>query len=318
MEALAYYQAEAQPQPAQMQATKTANLEALAGQFIGYLDVSPKSIETYRASIRRLLEYLRSRNITHPTRGDILQYRERMKRDYKPASISMHMTACRLFFRWTAQEGLYPNVADHVKGAKLDRGYKKDYLTSSQVKAVFNTAEQETEGGKRDYAILTLMVTAGLRCIEVERANIEDLGTAGDSAVLYIQGKGHEEKTEYVKIVPQVEAAIRDYLKTRGESYGKAPLFASISNNSRGGRMTTRSISRIVKDHMKAAGYNSERLTAHSLRHTCATLNLLNGGTPQETQQLLRHTSLNTTMIYSHALERANNNSEARVAAAIF
>ena len=82
--------------------------------------------------------------------------------------------------------------------------------------------------------------------------------------------------------------------------------------------MTTRSISRIVKDHMIAAGYNSDRLTAHSLRHTCATLNLLNGGTPQETRQLLRHTSLNTTMIYSHALERANNQSEARVAAAIF
>ena len=294
------------------------DLEALGGLFVGFLDVSPKSIETYKASIRRLFEYFRSRNITHPTRQDVLQYRERLKRDYKPSSISLHMTACRLFFRWTAQEGYYPNVADHVKGAKLDRGYKKDYLTSSQVKAVFSTAGSDTETSKRDYAILALMVTAGLRCIEVERANIEDLRTAGDSAVLYIQGKGHEEKTEYVKIVPQVETAIREYLKARGENYGKAPLFASASNNSRGGRMTTRSISRIVKSHMIEAGYNSDRLTAHSLRHTCATLNLLNGGTPQETQQLLRHTSLNTTMIYSHALERANNNSEARVAAAIF
>ena len=314
MEALALYPTEAQ----QMQPEQTVNLEALAGQFIGFLDVSTKSIETYRASIRRFLEYLRSRNITHPTRQDILQYRERMKRDYKPASISLHMTACRLFFRWTAQEGLYPNVADHVKGAKLDRGYKKDYLTSSQAEAVCNTAEQDTEGSKRDYAILTLMITAGLRCIEVERANIEDLGTAGDSAVLYIQGKGHEEKNEYVKIVPRVEKAIREYLKTRGENYGKAPLFASISNNSRGGRMTTRSISRIVKDHMKTAGYNSARLTAHSLRHTCATLNMLNGGTPEETQQLLRHTNINTTLIYSHALKREGNNSEARVAAAIW
>ena len=91
MEALAYF-----PEENQLQ-EQTANLEALAGQFIGFLDVSPKSMETYRASIRRLMEYLRSRNITHPTRADILQYRERMKRDYKPASISLHMTACRLF-----------------------------------------------------------------------------------------------------------------------------------------------------------------------------------------------------------------------------
>ena len=310
--ALVYTPQELTPQ------TQTADLEALAGHFIGFLDVAPRSIEAYRASIRMMLAYFNSRNITHPGREDILQYKERLKRDYKPATISLHMTAARLFFRWTAQEGFYPNIADHVKGAKLDRGHKKDYLTSAQVKAVFSTAAEDTETSKRDYAILALMVTAGLRCIEVERANIEDLRTAGDSVVLYIQGKGHEEKTEYVKIVPQVEKAIREYLKARGENYGKAPLFASTSNNSRGGRMTTRSISRIVKDHMKAAGYDSDRLTAHSLRHTCATLNLLNGGTPQETQQLLRHTSINTTMIYSHALERANNHSEARIAAVIF
>lgn len=310
--ALAYTPQELTPQ------TQPADLEALAGHFIGFLDVAPRSIEAYRASIRMMLAYFNSRNITHPGREDILQYKERLKRDYKPATISLHMTAARLFFRWTAQEGFYPNIADHVKGAKLDRGHKKDYLTSAQVKAVFSTAAENTETSKRDYAILALMVTAGLRCIEVERANIEDLRTAGDSVVLYIQGKGHEEKTEYVKIVPQVEKAIREYLKARGENYGKAPLFASTSNNSRGGRITTRSISRIVKDHMKAAGYDSDRLTAHSLRHTCATLNLLNGGTPQETQQLLRHTSINTTMIYSHALERANNHSEARIAAVIF
>ena len=77
-------------------------------------------------------------------------------------------------------------------------------------------------------------------------------------------------------------------------------------------------ISLIIKKRLKAAGYDSDRLTAHSLRHTAATLNLLNGASLEETQQLLRHTSINTTMIYVHALERAENNSEARIAAAIF
>jgi len=82
--------------------------------------------------------------------------------------------------------------------------------------------------------------------------------------------------------------------------------------------MTTRSISGIVKDRFTGAGYDSERLTAHSLRHTAGTLNLLNGGTLEETQQLLRHSNINTTMIYLHHLDRAKNNSEARIAAAIF
>ena len=82
--------------------------------------------------------------------------------------------------------------------------------------------------------------------------------------------------------------------------------------------MTTRSISRVAKENLVAAGLESDRLTAHSLRHTAATLNLLNGGTVEETQQLLGHANIKTTLIYSHALERAKNESENRIAAAIF
>ena len=82
--------------------------------------------------------------------------------------------------------------------------------------------------------------------------------------------------------------------------------------------MTTRSIRRIVKGNLVNAGYNSDRLTAHSMRHTAATLNLLNGGTLEETQQLLRHQNISTTMIYSHALERAGNRSEERIASGLF
>ncbi len=300
-------------------ATQAAAItEELTRKFIRFVDAAPQSIATYNASIRRMLDFFRTRKITQPTRADILQYRDELKAQYKPASVALHMTAARLFFRWTAQEGYYPNIADHVKGAKLDRGHKKDYLTSGQVKAVFNTAEGTGTASKRDRAILAIMVTAGLRCIEVCRANIEDVRTAGDSAALFIQGKGHEEKTDYVKLAAPVEKALRDYLSDRGETDGKAPLFVSDSNNSRGSRITTRSVSRLVKNHMRAAGYDSERLTAHSLRHTAATLNVLTGATLEETRQLLRHTSINTTLIYSHALERAANNSEARIAAAVF
>ena len=82
--------------------------------------------------------------------------------------------------------------------------------------------------------------------------------------------------------------------------------------------MTTRSVSRVAKDHLIEVGLESDRLTAHSLRHTAATLNLLNGATVEETQQLLGHANINTTLIYSHALERAKNNSEHRIAKAIF
>lgn len=226
--------------------------------------------------------------------------------------------AVKLFFQWTEQEGLYPDIAKHIKGAKLDREHKKDYLTPKQVSKLLASIDRQGVRGLRDYAIICLMVTSGLRTVEVMRANIEDIRTVADFTALYIQGKGHEEKNTYIKVVEPVEDAIRAYLTARGIAEPTEPLFTSDSDRNSGERMTTRSISRIVKNALRAAGFNSDRLTAHSLRHTTATLNLLNGGTVEETQQLLRHTNINTTMIYSHALERAKNNSEERVAKAIF
>ena len=224
----------------------------------------------------------------------------------------------RLFFQWTEQEGLYPNVAVHVKGAKLDKNHKKDYLTSRQVKKVLETAKEDSVQGLRDYAILALMFTGGLRTIEVSRANIEDLRTAGDSEVLYLQGKGHEEKTDYIKLVPEVEDAIRAYLTARGAVDATEPLFTSTSNNSKGERISTRTVSGIVKTALKNAGYNSDKLTAHSTRHTAVTLALMGGQKLEEVQQFARHKNLQTTLIYAHNIDRAKNNSEATIAKAIF
>jgi len=293
----------------------TANLYT---RYISYIDAKPRTIETYTRALKQFFNYTQKNGITNPTREDIIAYRDTLKETLKPTTVQNYITALRQFFKWTEQEGLYKNVADKIKGAKISNDHKKDYLSGKQVKSVLDDITLEAEIGKRDYAIFSLMVTGGLRTIEVVRANIEDLRTLGDTAVLYIQGKGRDEKTDYVKLPSQVEKAIRDYLKDREGLKEGQPLFTSTSNNNRGGRVTTRTISGIVKGRLVVAGYNSDRLTAHSLRHTAATLNLLNGGSLEETQQLLRHTNLNTTMIYLHNMNRAKNQSEARIANAIF
>lgn len=290
----------------------------LFDRWIAYIDAKPKTIETYTRAIRQFSYFLQANGISQPTRDHIIAYRDTLRADHKPTTVQAYIMAVKLFFQWTEQEGLYPDIAKHIKGAKLDRDHKKDYLTPKQVSKLLASIDRNSLKGLRDYAIIALMVTSGLRTVEVMRANIEDMRTVADFTALFIQGKGHEEKNTYIKIVEPVEEALRAYLTTRGTTEPTAPLFASDSDRNSGKRMTTRSISRIVKDALRAAGFNSDRLTAHSLRHTTATLNLLNGGTVEETQQLLRHTNINTTLIYSHALERAKNNSEERVAKAIF
>ena len=292
--------------------------EDLYTRFTAYIDASQKTVETYTRAIRQFAKYMAENGIRRPVREDVIAYREWLKEEHKPTTVQNYITAVRLFFQWTEQEGLYPNIADHIKGAKLDRNHKKDYLTSRQVKKVLETAKEESIMGLRDYAILAVMLTGGLRTIEISRANIEDLRTAGDDTALYLQGKGHEERTEYIKIMPEVEDALRAYLTARGATDPTEPLFTSTSNNSKGERISTRTVSGIVKKALKNAGYNSDKLTAHSTRHTAVTLALLGGQKLEEVQQFARHKNLATTLIYAHNLDRAKNNCEATIAKAIF
>lgn len=288
-------------------------------RFINYLDASPKTVETYKKALRQFFNYIGVHGIRQPQREDVLAFRDDLKASgLKPTTVQNYITATRIFFKWTEQEGLYPNIAEHVKGAKLDKNHKKDYLTSRQAKEVLAGVQTDSEEGLRNYAILSLMVTGGLRTIEVSRADVGDLRTVGENTVLFVQGKGREEKTEYIKISAPVEKAIRTYLKARDLTTEEQPLFTSTSNNSRGKRITTRTVSAIVKNALKNAGYDSARLTAHSLRHTAITLALLAGREITEVQQFARHANLNTTMIYNHALDQAKNGCSDAITNAIF
>lgn len=285
-----------------------ASMDALYSSFIGYLDAAPKTVETYTKALKQFFNFLQERGIDFPQRADVLNYKEELQtRGYKPTTIQNYITAVKVFFNWTSQEGLYSNIAEHVKGAKLDHEFKKDYLSGKQLKAISENMNTEDLQGKRDYAIYRLMSNCGLRDIEISRANVEDLRTRGDNTVLYIQGKGREEKNEFIIVGEKTEKAIRDYLIARGEYKDGDPLFISLSNHAHGGRLSTRSISRTMKNTLKDAGFNSSRITAHSLRHSAATNAILAGKSLPEVQQFMRHTSLNTTMIYNHSLEKDRN-----------
>lgn len=292
--------------------------QELFNKFINYLDAKPNSIRTYTRNIKQFMSYLKDYSIKNPTRDDVIEYKRYLKEqlELKPTTVTNYISSLKIFFNFTEDAGIYPNIASNVKGAKITKEHKKDYLTARQVKKVLATVDRSTLQGKRDYAILCLMFTGGLRTIEVSRANKEDIRPLGDDRVLYLLGKGREERTEYIKLVNEVEEAIQEYLKTRTDD--SEPLFVSTSNNSKGKRISTRTISSIVKEALVTAGYNSDRLTAHSTRHTAVTLALLNGNSLEEVQQFARHRNLETTLIYAHHLDRANNKCEKSVAGAIF
>jgi len=166
---------------------------------------------------------------------------------------------------------------------------------------------------KRDYAMINLMIRTGLRTIELERANVEDIRQSGGKAVLYVQGKGYDAKDDRVILNPTALDPIMEYLHARGNVKGTDPLFISHANNSNGERITTRSIRRATKKHMGESNISSPRITTHSLRHTAVTFVLLAGGTVQEAQILGRHKSIDTTMIYVHNIDRIKNAPENKI-----
>lgn len=293
--------------------------EDLYSRFISYLDAKPKTVQTYTRALKQFFNWMNTNGIRRPTFEDVKAYRDEIAQTHKPTTVQAYIFTVRRFFEWTESTGLYPNIAGRIKGARIDREHKKDYLTSEQVKAVLQGIDRSTLQGKRNYAIVVLMITAGLRDVEVSRAKVEDLRTSGNNTVLYLQGKGHDERTDYVIIPEPTERAIREYLKARGKVNPEEPLFTSLSNNSAGKAMTTRSISDVAKTAMVRAGYDSERLTAHSMRHTAVTLALIaNGGNIQEAQQFARHADISTTLIYAHNLERQNNQCSRLIAESIF
>lgn len=297
---------------------QTADIARAMNSWTLFIEGTPKTVETYTRAIRQFHKWTTANGIMQPTKEDIRAYRDELKADHKPTTVTNYIMALKQFFKWTEEEGIYPNIAKNVKGAKLTKEHKKDELTTAQAQRLVGSIDRSTLTGKRDYAIITLMITTGMRTIEVARANIEDMRTLGDFTALYFQGKGRIERTEFKKLPAQVEEAIRDYLTARNETDETKPLFISAAHRNAGDRLTTKSISRIVKTRLVEAGLDSPRWTAHSLRHTAATLSLLNGTSIEEVQQLLDHTNINTTMIYAHHIDKAKRQAEEHIAQAIF
>lgn len=291
----------------------------LAQKWLTFLDASPKTVQTYTRSIAQFIRWCDDNGISRPTADDIRRFRDELSQDHKASTVNGYLMAVKQLYKWLEEMGIAQNIAKNVKAVKMDSDtFKKDYLTSAQAKSLISSISRDSLNGLRDYALISLMITTGMRDIEIQRANIEDIRTAGDASVIYYMGKGRTEKTKFKKLAPAVEEAIRDYLRARGKADPKEALFISTANRNAGERMTTRSISRIVKSRLVAVGLDSDMLTAHSLRHTAATLSLLNGSSVEEVQQMLDHKNINTTLIYSHHISRANSLAEQRVADAIF
>ena len=307
----------------EVQRTNVATVEFssnLFQRYIEYADVKETTLNGYIVCIRQFAKWMQTQGILQPQRADIKDYKKHLDNSkFTSGTKARYLRSVKHFFKWTASEGLYPNIAENIKGAKVKQdNTKKEAFAEQDIKNILESIDRTTETGKRDFAMILLSVTCGLRIIEMQRADIEDLQTIKGQRVLYIQGKGHDSKDDYKKLVPEVAEAIDDYLQSRGNTKKSEPLFVGVGNRAKGGRLTEPSISRIIKGVFVKAGYDCGKLTAHSLRHTSNTLLFKSGADLYTVQQHARHSDPKTTEIYLHVMDKEKDHSEQDIFNQIF
>lgn len=290
---------------------KTRINKAIIEEYKKHLDLSTLTQKTYIACLDSFIKWLEDQDINEVSQEVIIDYKNYLKGYMKATSINTHITAIKNLFSWLELKG-FRNVARGVKKEHIEKGFKKESLTSEQVKTIAQNIDTSTLEGLRAKALFMLLVGTGLRECEVIRANINDLSTKNNINILYVQGKGRTEKKEFVKITPSVMQAIQEYLSMRNAKADE-PLFTSLSNRNKGKGLTTMTIQNIIKALFKQNGIISERITTHSTRHTAITLSIYNGANLLQAQAMARHTDPKTTLIYFHDITRLEDSAEDKI-----
>ena len=272
-------------------------------QFIHYLtsekNASPHTCRCYQKDLEEFESFLKSSGMYLSPSGDIemgkvdriglRKYLSFLHRRNKKSSIARKVSTLRSFYKYLVRERLVPsNPAKAVSTPKVE----KPLPTTLTVDEAFRLMEAPVEKRRlRDRAILELLYSSGIRVGELVGVNVNQLDE--DLGIVKVMGKGRKERI--VPVGLKAIEALKAYLQERGDVGEEEPLFI----NSRGGRLTARSIGRLVKKYTKRSGI-FRKVSPHSLRHTFATHLLDAGADIREIQEMLGHASLSTTQRYTH------------------
>jgi len=286
---------------------QTHPLETLMLNYLDEKDITIGTRALYQTILKQYVNYLKYTQITHPKTKDVLAYLDMIK--YKGYSDNW------LRHQITVLKGMYQYLSLNYKRLSLDVSYgiditapiqnisvtkflSKPTLTKAEAKHLILYLKHNRQfiWHYRDYAIIFLMLTTGLRSIEIRRSKIKDIKFLHGHKVLFIQGKGRDYADSFVKLPDGVYVAIKDYLNKRLD---QSPyLFVSKGKNAKS-MLSRPNIIYIIKRVLKHSGLEHTKITAHSLRHTAATFNRNSGGSMKETKDFLRHSHMSSTRLYT-------------------
>lgn len=271
-------------------------------EFFDNLDVTDYTKKIYRDTLNQFKKWVvfRGININSLRRSDILAYKSWLINSNKAeGTMDMYLLVVRRFFGFVEEYGYGENIAAAIRYKRKAKGHMKSHLTWEETRRLLDSCDRSTLIGARNYAIIRLMLTVGLRCVEVSRLCVGDMKTEDDVFYIMVQRKGQVRKNGKLGITQHLVDDIMDYLGKRGVSSEDEPMFMSQYNEG----LSSRGVASVVRYCMAKAGVYSKEKTAHSLRHTMAVQAIQCGVPIRELQVLLGHTDVKTTEIYLQSLD---------------
>lgn len=278
-------------------------LTELVSRFESEQDVGESSRKLYTRNVWRFIRWTQANELPFNSIGrqHVIAYKRSLS-NMSSLTVDSYMTSIRIFYKWLDLNGHYDNVMIGVRNPRKYKGFKKRPLSVDEINNLLRSINRETAKGKRDYAMISLMLRSAMRTVEVSRCNFSDLQESNGSYFLWIRRKGQSEKTK-IGLTFKAFDAINDYLVERKQLSDESPLFANIGPRLTNKRIQPQSLSFIIKHRMRAAGIVDPKVTTHSLRHTAAIMALKQGASLHEVQLFLGHTNPATTQLYIKAIE---------------
>jgi tyrosine recombinase XerC len=276
------------------------HLEKFVTYLIAEKNASPYTVKNYRHEIGQFFDFLKEQGID--SWGGVDRYILRrylawlQAEGYVKASITRRISELRSFCRYLVREDvLDANPIRVISSPKVPKRLP-DYLDLHQVEALLAAPDATAPQGQRDRAIMEVLYASGLRVSELVSLNLSNLDLRHGE--LRVWGKGAKERLALLG-KPACRALTRYIEDGRSKLIKEDRATSALFLNRLGSRLSTRSVSNILDKYAKLAGLE-RRVTPHVMRHTFAT-HLLDGGADLRTvQELLGHTSLSTTQIYTH------------------
>jgi len=281
-------------------------LNKLIMQFVKDADVEKASKKQYDFAIRKFFRWVQAekKDPHNLKRSDIINYNTYLKEaDMSQSTKKNYFTVVRLYFVWASSNQYHDDVAAGIKSAKSNQDFKKHYLPADKVKELLGKIDRTKEIGARNYAIISIMITNGLRRSEVTSMDIGDITTKYNKLGIMIKGKGRQAKDQFVQLDDSTMDAINDYLVLRYDHSDDRPMFASMNHITKGKRITTSSLSRILKSQLNSINLTGKYYSCHSFRHTAATLLIEAGYDLHQVQRFMRHKSPSTTQLYTRMID---------------